>query len=51
LTDNVSHLSETLHLVDATAGEFGSGAGDYSLTADNNTPVVGTLFHLANLLV
>jgi hypothetical protein len=48
LTDSASHLSETLHLVNTTAHEFGTDASNYSLTQDQNTtPIVGTAFHLA----
>jgi hypothetical protein len=46
LTDSASHLSETLHLVNATAHEYGTSASDYSLTPDANVTMLGTAFHL-----
>jgi hypothetical protein len=47
LTDSASRLTETLHLVNTTAKEFGTIASDYVLTADHDVPIIGTLFHLA----
>jgi len=47
LTDSASHLTETLHLVNTTAKEFGTIASDYVLTVDHDVPIIGTLFHLA----
>jgi hypothetical protein len=46
LTDSASHLSETLHLVNATAHEYGTSVSDYSLTPDAGVTIVGTAFHL-----
>jgi hypothetical protein len=46
VTDSASHLSETLHLVNATAGEFGTSASEYSLSADSNASHAGTSFHI-----
>jgi hypothetical protein len=46
LTDSATHLSETLHLVNTSAGQFGTTASDYSLTPDNHVSIVGTLFEL-----
>jgi hypothetical protein len=46
LTDSATHLSETLHLVNTSTGQFGTTASDYSLTPDNHVSVVGTLFEL-----
>jgi len=50
LTDSASHLSETLHLVNTYAGQFGTAASDYSLTPDNHVSIVGTLFELHGVL-
>ena len=44
LTDAASHLSETLHLENTFAHEFGTSASDYVLT--HVTPIVGMLFEL-----
>jgi fibronectin-binding autotransporter adhesin len=40
-------LVETLHLFNATPGQYGTSVNDYSVTPDHNTPIVGTLFELA----
>jgi len=41
--------SAALHLMNTSAGQFGTSASAYSLTPDN-TPIIGTLFHLHDVV-
>jgi hypothetical protein len=42
--------SAALHLMNTSAGQFGTSTSDYSLTPDN-TAIVGTLFQLHGVVV